>query len=1146
MNCKSRLLLIIGAVALSLCSSYFVAFCNAADLPFLENPLAYWSFDKPTDGYEFPDRYVPGQVDKAVNLSDKYKISVPSSTIPENLKELTIIAWVKPTDTSGLREILRKEDGNNRILFSLQGDGRRLAFGLGFDGAYIHTTTEMDLDVLKDGGWHCLIATFDGKRMSQYLDAQPLMSRPVSGTWTYGGPAPVYVGSLSGWGEFFNGQMDDVWLLDRALTMPQIRQYFLSRGGKIDVEKLRQKAQLTADALLEYCPRTEAQWSRCSESDRKLWSDRKALAERFEAKIGDSNLDIEELYNLIEEIQSQIVVRPTHAENVAGFHLPKTPETRTRTADEARTVLEADWLFQAGGKPTLDRCEKELGWANDLIDRLSEPNQPGSENQSNVWSKRRETLAALKNQLADLQKPGANVSDQAVTDLYFAIRTAKREIQFANPVLDFDSVLYIDNPYPEGSEWNHENHHRVGNKAVPGGRLLIQTGLSPAGALRQLAPEPELPGSFWRPDVSYDGKRVLFCFKPCNEKAFHLYEINVDGTGLTQLTDGNFDDLDPIYLPDDENIAFMTGRAHTYVRCVVSSNSFILARMKKGADELYLLSRNMETEYTPSLLPDGRIVYTRWEYTDKPLWRCQSLWTMNPDGTQVQTLWGNQSVWPDVLKDARAIPGSDRIMFTGCGHHAWFEGCIGILNTAKGFNFPDGLTKVTADVTWPECGNGPVDPVESAAYHSSGNYNAYNTPYPLSEKDFLVSARRNGKFVLLFMDTDGNRELVNEGEFNIFHAIPLKARPKPQVRIDQVEWPTLAERRNPKPGIIYSNNVYDNMPKEVQGKAKFLRIWSLETKTYTMWDHRPYASMGPATSMVQSDGVKRILGTVPIEDDGSVSFEAPAGIALHFQLLDDQHRALQTMRSFTGVMPGETRGCLGCHESQILSPDRKMTGKAMRRAPSKITPVAWSDISVSYDRYVQPILDKYCGKCHEDPNSDAYKAINFTNRKGDVAFFTEPYITLIGRPTWGKAYKLPEKPVPGFGWADTIMVEGFDQRDPNAYKTPAPMTKLSYRSRLVERMASGTHHDVKVEGDDLLRVKLWVDAMCPFYGSEELRAMGDPNFPGIDWLPVRPVIESAPIIPRPGPLSALHPEKDDAYSCPTMEKVNALPAGIER
>jgi len=259
-------------------------------------------------------------------------------------------------------------------------------------------------------------------------------------------------------------------------------------------------------------------------------------------------------------------------------------------------------------------------------------------------------------------------------------------------------------------------------------------------------------------------------------------------------------------------------------------------------------------------------------------------------------------------------------MFTGSAHHNWFAGSVGIIDPARGLNFPDGLTKITADVEWPECGNGPVDPVESRAYHASGSYTGYYSPYPLSEQDFLVSANRNGKFVLYLMDVDGNRELVYEGSQNILHALPVRPRAVPPVLVDRVAWPTVQQRQAPKPGVLFSGNVYEGAPEVLQGKARYLRVLNIEPKTYTYWHKRPALSTGPVVSLVQSEGVKRILGTVPIEPDGSVAFQAPAGQALHFQLLDEHFRALQTMRSFTGVMPGEERGCLGCHESHSRTP----------------------------------------------------------------------------------------------------------------------------------------------------------------------------------------------------------------------------------
>ncbi len=527
--------------------------------------------------------------------------------------------------------------------------------------------------------------------------------------------------------------------------------------------------------------------------------------------------------------------------------------------------------------------------------------------------------------MAELEKQAAALT-AADPPLYFQVREIKRSIALQNPVVDFRKILLVDMPFPQGSEWPHETRHRLGYMAVPGGRLLILDGLAPDGHLTQLMPQAPLHGSFWRPDVSWDGKKVVFCFKPHNEKSFHLYEINADGSGLVQLTDGIFDDYDPIYLPDEEHILFSTTRGHTYVRCMPPTNAYVLARCDRDGKNIYLVSYNNEPDYLPSVMNDGRVVYTRWEYTDKPLWRAQKLWTMNPDGTQVATYWGNQSVWPDLMKDARAIPGSRRVMFTGSAHHNWFSGSVGIIDPDRGYNFPDGLTKITADVAWPETGNGPVDPVESPNYHTSGQYAAYYSPHPLSERDFLVSANRGGKFVLYLMDVDGNRELIYEGTNNVFHAIPLKARQLPPRIADRVAWPSRENRLNPEGGVIFSNNVYYGAPPELQDKAKFLRVWHIDPKTYTYWHKRPYISTGPVVSMVQSEGVKRLLGTVPIEADGSVSFRAPPGKALHFQLLDEDFRALQTMRSFVGVMPGESRGCLGCHEMHSKTPQTHRPG----------------------------------------------------------------------------------------------------------------------------------------------------------------------------------------------------------------------------
>ena len=876
---------------------------------------------------------------------------------------------------------------------------------------------------------------------------------------------------------------------------------------------------LLADLLLEYQPLTESQWARQTPEEIVRWREAAVLAGQLRALAdrGAEASSAPEWIDLMIEAVQRIQFRPVLHERVAPYVRPHTPPHRTRSAAEAAELLRQDWLYQVGGEPTPERIRDELDRARELIQRIA------SRHSGRVdFRAERAVLKELELEAETARLTGAD------TALYLRVRELKRSIVLANPVLDFDSLVFIDRPYPQGSEWPHETRHRLGYMSVPGGRLMVMAGLGPDGAVRQLMPQPPLHGNFWRFDLSFDATRLLVSFMPHNEKSFHLYELNVDGSGLRQLTDSPFDDLDPIYLPGGEHILFSTTRGHTYVRCMPPTSAYVLARADRDGKNIYLLSGNMEPDYLPSVLPDGRVLYSRWEYTDKPLWRAVGLWTVNPDGTQVNTVWGNQSVWPDLLKDARAIPGSRRIMFTGSAHHNWFAGSVGILDPQEGFNFPNGLTKVTADVSWPESGDGPVDPVESPRYPrvtsattnfpftSSGLYRAYYSPYPLSEEDFLVSADRNGKFVLYLMDVQGNRELIYEGEHHIFYAQPLRPRPEPPVLQDRVAWPTREERLNPADGVIFSGNVYHGAPPELYGRARHLRILNIDPKTYTYWYKRPYLSTGPVISAVQSEGVKRILGTVPIDPDGSVSFFAPSGTALHFQLLDERGRALQTMPSFVNVMPGEFRGCLGCHESHSRAPDHHLGTFARARAPRRITPPPWGDETISFPRFVQPVLDTHCGSCHQGEGK-AREIVDFTDRPGFL-IFSAPYMLLTGNPTWGQPYRAPENPPPGFGYADMLMIEGYDQRDPKAYRTPPPMTALSYRSRLIHLASSGEHHDVRVEGEDLERLIAWVDTMAPYRGLEEVREIDDPEFPGVDWLAVRPRVKTAPRIVRPGPV----------------------------
>ncbi len=655
------------------------------------------------------------------------------------------------------------------------------------------------------------------------------------------------------------------------------------------------------------------------------------------------------------------------------------------------------------------------------------------------------------------------------------------------------------------------------------GRLVVIEGLAPDAVVSELVPEGR--GFFWRPEVSYDGKRVVFCMKPKDDRAFHLYEIGSGGAGFKQLTFGDYDDLDPMFTPDGK-IIFTTTRGNTYVRCLPSTPSPVLARCDADGRNIYIISRNNEPDFLPAMMNDGRVLYTRWEYTDKALWRVQSLWTTNPDGTGTSVFWGNQSVWPDHVTEARSIPGSEKVMFNGVGHHSWFEGCIGIIDPSKGRNYPDGLCKVTQHLSWPESGNGPGDPKLAVEYHRAGNYRAYKTPYPLSEEYFLVSASRGGRgkfrFRLYLMDVYGNMELLHEGGKNLMHAIPLAARPRPRVLPDIVAWPGIGRGHRPaKPGVLYSNNVFEGtrIPK---GLVKRLRVIEMDPKTYSTW-LKTVQHDGPAVAPHHPETVKRILGTVPVEADGSVNFTLPAGKAVYFQLLDDKYRCVQTMRSFTGVMPGEARGCVGCHEQQDTAPSRAARSIAQGKAPATITPPPWGDESVGYKRFVQPVLDRHCGECHQgDRNPKARKKLDMTfrdgsgvkfrgragHRRGDKTPFAEPYLTFVsGRTGWGRGKQK-------ISLAGAFIVEGYGTKDPSSLRTLEPMSVFSYKSRLLENATSGEHNKVKIDAASRRRLTAWIDANCPYLGKEEIRQMDDPQFAHIETLKLRPRVKTAPEIDR--------------------------------
>jgi hypothetical protein len=777
------------------------------------------------------------------------------------------------------------------------------------------------------------------------------------------------------------------------------------------------------------------------------------------------------------------------------------------THEQARALIEEDWLFQASDATSAGQAMREVGWARELAARLA------AQAHAPDFSAELTALSALEARLKPLK---LEQDDDATRDLYLSVRRIKRSLMFRNPLLNFDRLLLVDTPSYAG---RHESAHRNGYAygAAIGSRLLVLDGLRPDGIERELVPGSD--GYIMRMDLAFDASKVVFSLKPKKDASFHLYEIGIDGKGRRQLTRSLYDDMDPIYLPDG-HILFSTSRGNSYVRCLPQSASTVLARCDADGGNITLISRNNEPDYTPALLADGRVLYTRWEYTERPLWRLQKLWTINPDGTGEAVFWGNGSAYPDMLWEARQVPGSTQVMFAGVGHHNVLTGCLGLLDPSCGLQWPNGITKVTRELPWPEVGE-PEEgsPAASPRYHASGGLWSVRSPFPLGPEDFLVSAARNAgsDFALFLMDIHGNRELLYAGRQTVWYAQPLQPRTPPPARPDRVAWPRAGEQ--PQGGVLFSPNVYDGVEGLPPGTVKYLRVIEMDAKTYSM-GFKSWRHSGPAISVIQEDGVKRILGTVPIRPDGSVAFNVPAGKALHFQLLDERQRCVQIMRSFTGVMPGETRGCQGCHALHTATPDMRQNTPALRGPPADLTPPPWgAGTSISYERFCQPVLDRHCGKCHQGEGKARAK-LDLTLRGGvpekgiedpKLWPFKEPYLTLVGQAWSGPK---PEGTGAGLGLAGCLNVEAAHH-----YEPIKPMTMLSSTSRLIDLVTSGKHHNVNVEGEDLQRLIAWVDCNCVYRGDEEVRQIPDPPPEIAKRFPVPVKTRTAPQIERLQPIN---------------------------
>ncbi|MFC1604848.1 hypothetical protein ACFL5F_07455 [Planctomycetota bacterium] len=556
----------------------------------------------------------------------------------------------------------------------------------------------------------------------------------------------------------------------------------------------------------------------------------------------------------------------------------------------------------------------------------------------------------------------------------------------------------------------------VNDKAYGSRGYLCKLNLR-AGKVKLLLEDPQ--GAVRDPQVHYDGEKILFSYRRGSTDYFHLYEINADGSGLKQLTDGPFDDIEPTYLPDG-GIIFCSSRAKRWVPCWYVHVA-TLHRCDGDGGNIRMLSSNIENDNTPWMLPDGRVMYTRWEYVDRSREDFHHLWVMNPDGTGQTTFYGN--LYPkDVYLDAKPVPGNERIVMVNSPNHgqAEHQGRISLVKTDLG---PD-------DKTAQEMINTGRD---------------FRDPYPLSPDSILVAEKTR----LLMMDSRGRtRELyrlpteLSSGEAWLHEPRPLRPRPRELVIPPRKD---LAQST----GQLTVLDIYigRNMEGIERGAIKKLLILENLPKPVNFTGSMDPISYGGSYTL------NRVLGTVPVEPDGSVNMKVPPLRSLQFVALDENDLAVKRMLSFVTVMPGEVTTCIGCHEDRTTPPPVLPTVQALKRPPSRITPIQGTPEIFDYPRDIQPILDKHCLPCHD---SDEYAGrVLLTGDQGPM--FTHSYYTLSAR---------------------LQMADGRDLARGNY----PPYTIGSSVSPLMDKL-DPSHYDVRPTPHELRMVKLWIDASATFPGT---------------------------------------------------------------
>jgi formylglycine-generating enzyme required for sulfatase activity len=562
-------------------------------------------------------------------------------------------------------------------------------------------------------------------------------------------------------------------------------------------------------------------------------------------------------------------------------------------------------------------------------------------------------------------------------------------------------------------------------------------------------------------DLHWDANKALFSSVGTNGR-WQVFEMELAGgraTQVRQLTgeQPDVDSYDACYLPDGR-ILFTCTACFIGVPCVYGSSHVAnLYRMDADGRNIRQLCFDQEHDWCPTVLNDGRVLYTRWEYADTPHSNTRLLFRMNPDGTGQMEFLGSNSYWPNSFFYARPIPGDpSRVIAVIGGHHdnprmgelVLFDAARGrreaepAVQRIPGFGrkveavIKDGL----ALASWPK----------------------FLHPYPLNGSFFLVSCKPtpDSPWGIYLVDVFDNLvPLLQLPEYALFEPIPWRPTPVPPVIPDKVV-------PGSKDAVVIIEDIYagDGLQGVPRGAVKALRVF-----TY----HFAYEEMGGLLGVVGADGpwdIKRVLGTVPVNEDGSAKFLTPANTPISVQPLDAEGKAIQLMRSWMIAMPGETVQCVGCHETQNSAPPSRRAS-ALNEPPARIKPWRGPARGFSYAREVQPVIDEHCVSCHNgQPRADGP---HICDLRGSVMLTNWSSVT------------------PGNGGVHAGKFSvGYDAlvryvRRPGIesdYHMLMPMEFHADTTDLVQMLKAG-HEGVQLDEESWDRLVTWIDLNCPYHGT---------------------------------------------------------------